>query len=91
AAAVSSWSGGAGGYRSLYADQNTGSFYGGLGKKPGAILHYQGARDLIGALSSDFLAKWKEQGSFTSAGVELFDASNTTYFGAYGAGIKKGR
>ncbi|EFU6027914.1 hypothetical protein HT426_003380 [Escherichia coli] len=91
AAAVSSWSGSAGGHKSLYADQNTGSFYGGLGKKLSATLHYQGCLDLIGALSSDFLAKWKEQGSLAGGSPELFDASNATYFGAYGAGIKKGK
>ncbi|EFU6026896.1 hypothetical protein HT426_002322 [Escherichia coli] len=91
AAAVSSWSGGARGYKTLYADQDTASFYGGLGKKSGAVLNYNGALKLITALSSDFLAKWKEQGTFNSAGVESFDASNCIFFGVYGAGIEKGK
>ena len=89
AAAVSSCSSGTGGYMTLYADQNTDSFYGGLGKKSGAMLSYQGIIDLMGALSSDFLAKWQQHGEDVGAGREFFDDSNATYFGVYGAGIEK--
>ena len=94
AAAVSSCSSGTcgtGGYMTLYADQDTASFYGGLGKKSGAVLNSNGALKLITALSSDFLEKWKQHGEDVGAGRELFDDSNTNYFGAYGAGIEKGK
>ena len=90
AAAVSSWSGSARGYKTLYAVQDTDSFYGGLGKKSGAVRNYNGALELITALSSDFVAKWKQQGEYVGAGTESFNDSNATFFGVYGAGIEKG-
>ncbi|OEL58695.1 hypothetical protein [Escherichia coli] len=92
AAAVSSWSGAAvvEGHKALYAGQDTDSFYGGLGKGLGTVRH-EGALELITALSSDFVAKWKQQGEYVGAGTESFNDSNAIFFGVYGAGIEKGQ
>ncbi|HAW7788272.1 TPA: hypothetical protein JLL44_000690 [Escherichia coli] len=91
AAALSSWSGSKPTSKVLYASQNTDSFYGGLGKGSNAVRNH-GALDLIAALSSDFVAKWKQQGDmYKDAGVEKFDNSDVIFFGVYGAGIEKGK
>ncbi|HBA3044674.1 hypothetical protein [Escherichia coli] len=92
AAALSSWSTSSEqGTRALYAGQDTDSFYGGLGKNAGAVRNGE-ALGLISALSSDFVAKWKQQGEMQSeTGVETFTDSNATFFGVYGAGIEKGK
>ncbi|MCQ1820536.1 F4 family fimbrial subunit [Escherichia coli] len=91
AAALSSWSTHNGGYKALYAGQDADSFYGGLGKNAAAVRNGE-ALGLISALSSDFVAKWKQQGEMNADPTpEKFDGSDATYFGAYGAGIEKGK
>lgn len=93
AAAVSSWSKESNGQgsKALYAAQGTDSFYGGLGKNSGAV-RVGGALELITALSSDFVAKWTQQGNWVSAaGPEFFDDSEANFFGVYGAGIEQGK
>ncbi|EGJ4497483.1 hypothetical protein INB87_003287, partial [Escherichia coli] len=92
AAAVSSWSGSHGsGSKALYAAQDTDSFYGGLGKNSDAV-RVGGVLELITALSSDFVAKWTQQGDWLSAaGSEFFDNSEANFFAAYGAGIEQGK
>ncbi|EOA4301832.1 hypothetical protein ACH170_000038 [Escherichia coli] len=92
AAALSSWSSDAWqGSKSLYAGKDTDSFYGGLGKGFGTVLGRNEALKLITALSSDFVAKWKQQGEYNDSGAESFNDSNATFFGVYGAGIEKGK
>ncbi|MEB7100051.1 hypothetical protein NEM56_26045, partial [Escherichia coli] len=91
AAALSSWSTHDGGYKALYAADDSDSFYGGLGKNADAVRNNE-ALGLISALSSDFVTKWKQQGEMQSeTGVETFTDSNATFFGVYGAGIEKGK
>lgn len=92
AAAVVSWSGVNGSAsKAVYAAQNTDSFYGGLGKNYNAI-RGEGSVELINGLSSDFIAKWKQQGNWVGyGGTELFEDTSALYFGAYGAGIEQGK
>ncbi|HAV8661029.1 TPA: hypothetical protein JLD44_004869 [Escherichia coli] len=93
AAAVSSWSSADGsvGSKAVHAAQNPDSFYGGLGKNTGAV-RVNGSVELITALSSDFIEKWRQQGNWVGdGGTELFDNTSARYFGAYGAGIEQGK
>ncbi|HDP1444368.1 hypothetical protein NFK54_10305 [Escherichia marmotae] len=91
AAALSSWNSNGTGSRALYASSSDYSFYGGLGKNSGAV-RTSGSYELIKALSSEFLEKWKKQGDYSSSSQnEKFDVTAANYWGAYGSGIEKGQ
>ncbi|EBE6033473.1 hypothetical protein CSS49_22755, partial [Salmonella enterica] len=90
AAAMSSWSGnGETGSKALYASNDGFGFFGGLGKSAGAV-RVTGSSEMIRGLSSDFVGKWKVQGSWIDANGEKFDNVKARYYGAYGSGIEAG-
>ncbi|HCW1557907.1 TPA: hypothetical protein OW887_004981 [Escherichia coli] len=90
AAAIASWSGEYTGSQAVYASESNTGFYGGLGKNSSAIRAF-GSFELITALSSEFIEKWKQQGEWQGEGNELFEGLTATYFSAYGSGIEKGQ
>ncbi|MBA7901165.1 hypothetical protein NVV43_22825 [Escherichia marmotae] len=90
AAAVASWGGEYTGSHAVYASESNTGFYGGLGKNTPAI-RGDGSVELITALSSEFIEKWKQQGKWLDKGNELFEGLTSTYFSAYGSGIEKGQ
>ncbi|HBA7316076.1 TPA: hypothetical protein J1X56_004572 [Escherichia coli] len=90
AAAVASWGGEYTGSHAVYSSESNTGFYGGLGKNSPAIRAI-GSVELITALSSEFIEKWKQQGKWLDEGNELFEGLGYTYFSAYGSGIEKGQ
>ncbi|MBB2412944.1 hypothetical protein HEL17_023440 [Escherichia sp. 14.0985] len=90
-AAVSSWNGSKPGSMAVISTAPGESFYGGLGKN-GSAIRQNASLELIGALSSDFVAKWVQQGTrWYSSAAASFDDPNTLYYAAYGSGIESGK
>ncbi|ECH8660673.1 hypothetical protein OY08_24360 [Salmonella enterica subsp. enterica] len=81
--------------RTIYAADDIGSFFGGLGKsESAAIVDGTAALNLLNSLDADYLAKFTTGSSDAwdpAANGEKFSNADITYRASYGAGIEQGK